>query len=72
MGELAQNGFRTEYQAEMEAAKRMCAVLAEEAEMRMRHHAESHGNSRAAFVFLTRHPEFDEFVRLVRAGSIQF
>lgn len=47
-------------------------TLAEEAEKGLRHHAEAHGKLAAAHDFLSRHPQFDEFVRLVRAGSIQF
>ena len=47
-------------------------TLAEEAEKNMRHHAEAHGRHSAAYEFLSGHPEFDEFVRLVRSGSIQF
>ena len=47
-------------------------TLAAEAETRMREHAEAHDKHSAAYQFLTLHPEFDEFVRLVRSGSIQF
>lgn len=46
------------------------STLTEEALNRMRHHAEAHSRSSEVYDFLSRHPEFDEFVRLVRAGLI--
>ncbi len=47
-------------------------TLAGEAAARMKQHAEAHATQSAAYGFLIQHPEFDEFVRLVRSGSIQF
>lgn len=46
-------------------------TLADEAAKRVASHADFHNKAAAAYEFLTKHPEFDEFVRLVRAGSIQ-
>lgn len=46
-------------------------TLAEEAAKSVQYHAEAHSKSTAAYQFLTKHPEFDEFVRLIRSGSIQ-
>jgi hypothetical protein len=47
-------------------------TLREEAGKSAEHHrAESQKHS-AAYDFLSAHPEFDEFIRLVRSGAIQF
>lgn len=47
-------------------------TLAEQAEKNAQYHFEEHAKSQKAASFLTAHPEFDEFIKLIRAGSIQF
>jgi hypothetical protein len=47
-------------------------TLREEAEKSAAHHGEQAQKHASAASFLAAHPEFDEFVRLVRAGAIQF
>ena len=46
-------------------------TLADEAADRMARQREEHRKRCAAYEFLILHPEFDEFLRLVRSGSIQ-
>ena len=47
-------------------------TLREEAEVRLRNHSEHARNASLAAEFFRDNPAFDEFVRLVRAGVIQF
>jgi hypothetical protein len=47
-------------------------TMAEQAEKNADYHAEQHGKHRAAANFLVQHPEFDQFIQLVRSGAIQF
>ena len=47
-------------------------TLREEAEVRLRNHREHARNASLAAKFFRDNPAFDEFVRLVRAGVIQF
>ena len=47
-------------------------TLKEEAEKRFMDHRQSADKAERAIVFLSENPAFDEFVRLVRAGVIQF
>jgi hypothetical protein len=46
--------------------------LRDEAQKRSIQHREIADKAQAAAIFLHQHPEFDEFVRLVRRGAIQF
>ena len=47
-------------------------TLQEEAEKQAIHHSEMANKCAQAAAFLSANPAFDEFVRLVRAGVIQF
>lgn len=47
-------------------------TLAQQAEKSAQYHFEEQVKAQKAASFLQAHPEFDEFIRLVRAGSIQF
>jgi hypothetical protein len=47
-------------------------TLKEEAEKRYSEHSAQMQKAQQAFDFLSANPAFDEFVRLVRAGVIQF
>lgn len=47
-------------------------TLRESAEKSVEYHREQADKSAMALAFFRAHPEFDEFVRLVRLGSIQF
>ena len=47
-------------------------TLREEAEKSAGYHGDQADKFAKAAAFLREHPEFDEFVRLVRSGSIQF
>lgn len=47
-------------------------TLREEAEKRVGHHRDQAEKADQAVAFLRENPAFDEFVRLVRAGVIQF
>jgi hypothetical protein len=47
-------------------------TLKEEAEKLFMEHRQSADKAERAIVFLSENPAFDEFVRLVRAGVIQF
>jgi hypothetical protein len=47
-------------------------TLRKEAEVRLRNHREHARNASLAAEFFRDNPAFDEFVRLVRAGVIQF
>ena len=47
-------------------------TMQEQAEKAADHHAEQHGKQRAAANFFAAHPEFDQFIQLVRQGAIQF
>jgi hypothetical protein len=49
-----------------------CPTLQEEAEKQSIHHSKMANKCTQAAVFLSANPAFDEFVRLVRAGVIQF
>jgi hypothetical protein len=46
--------------------------LREEAEKSAHYYAEQAAKASASADFLRDHPEFDEFIRLVRSGAIQF
>ena len=46
--------------------------LRDEAQNRANQHQEIADKAQAAAIFLHEHPEFDEFIRLVRKGAIQF
>jgi hypothetical protein len=46
--------------------------LRDEAQKRAMHHAEQAEKAQSAAIFFSQHPEFEEFLRLVRSGSIQF
>lgn len=47
-------------------------TLKDEAGKAAEHHVAQANKFAAAHVFLSAHPEFDEFIRLIRSGSIQF
>ena len=47
-------------------------TMAEQAEKNAAYHFEEYNKAHDAAYFLSRHPEFDEFIRLVRSGAIQF
>lgn len=47
-------------------------TLREEAEKQIGYHREQADRFDLAAAFFREHPEFDEFVRLVRSGAIQF
>lgn len=47
-------------------------TLGQEAEKHVIYHRDQADKFERAATFLREHPEFDEFVRLVRSGSIQF
>jgi hypothetical protein len=47
-------------------------TLKEEAEKRYSEHSAQMQKAQQAFDFLSANPAFDEFVRLIRAGVIQF
>lgn len=53
------------------AAGRAPYTLCEEAAKSEQHHYEEAAKAGSAARFLSAHPEFDEFVRLVRSGSIR-
>jgi hypothetical protein len=46
--------------------------LRHEAEKRSMHHSQEASKAAEAANFFHLHPEFEEFIRLVRSGSIQF
>jgi hypothetical protein len=46
--------------------------LQEEAAKRARHHLEEAGKAQSATMFFSQNPAFEEFIRLVRQGAIQF
>lgn len=47
-------------------------TLCEEAAKSEQHHYEEAAKAGSAARFLSSHPEFDEFIRLVRSGAIRF
>lgn len=47
-------------------------TMAEQADKNSQYHMEEHLKAKNAAYFLGLHPEFEEFIKLVRAGSIQF
>jgi len=47
-------------------------TLCEEAAKSEQHHYDEAAKAGSAARFLSAHPEFDEFVRLVRSGAIRF
>jgi hypothetical protein len=47
-------------------------TLAEQAEKNAAFHLTEHIKNQNAAYFLSAHPEFDEFIRLVRSGAVQF
>ena len=47
-------------------------TMAEQAEKNAAYHFEEYNKAHNAAYFLSGHPEFDEFIRLVRSGAIQF
>jgi hypothetical protein len=47
-------------------------TLKDEAEKAASHHSAQANKFAAAHAFLSAHPEFDEFIRLLRNGSLQF
>lgn len=59
-------------------AQAQCAMpkvaysLRDEAQKLAHHHQEQSDKAARAAAFLHQHPEFDEFIRLVRSGSLQF
>ena len=69
-------------QAQQTYAKNQCGeavtptrahyTLKEEAGKACEHHSKQAQKFAAAHAFLTAHPEFDEFIRLIRNGSLQF
>lgn len=46
-------------------------TLRMQAEKNAAHHFDQHVKAQQAASFLTAHPEFDEFIRLIRSGAIQ-
>ena len=46
--------------------------LRDEAQKRAMHHHEQADKAQQSAVFLSQHPEFEEFIRLVRSGALQF
>lgn len=46
--------------------------LQEEATSRARHHHEESGKAQSAALFFSQNPSFEDFIRLVRSGAIQF
>lgn len=64
----------------MESIGGMCAqavgrtpfTLSEEAQRNEQFHYDQAQKAGTAARFLAAHPEFDEFIRLVRAGALQF
>jgi len=46
--------------------------LRDEAQKRSNHHSQEASKAAGAANFFHLHPEFEEFIRLVRSGSIQF
>lgn len=46
--------------------------LRNEAAEKAQHHSNKANQASAAYVFLSQHPEFEEFIQLIRSGSIQF
>jgi hypothetical protein len=55
--------------APMQANKRR-STLAEEAHSAAIHHSEQSQKHYQSAEFLSKHPEFDEFIRLIRSGVI--
>lgn len=55
-----------------QAVGRIPFTLSEEAQRNEQFHYDQAAKAGSAARFLSAHPEFDEFIRLVRAGAIQF
>jgi hypothetical protein len=69
----AQNAVQTPYYGDQcTTAESRPTTLREEAEKQIGYHREQADKLDRAAAFLRDNPAFDEFVRLVRAGVIQF
>lgn len=47
-------------------------TMREQAEKNAQYHFDLHIKAQQAASFLAAHPEFDEFIRLIRSGALEF